>query len=41
MWQMFRNFMGTSSPFVMIVVAVAITGMLLGILVNLFVKKKA
>jgi hypothetical protein len=41
MWQMFRNFMATSSPFVMAVVAVSLCGMLLGILVGLFVKKKA
>lgn len=35
MWQMFRNFMATGSPFVMIIVAVSITGMLLLFLVNL------
>lgn len=40
MWQMFRNFMGTSSPFVMVVVAVAVAGMLLSILVSIFMRKR-
>ncbi|MFD0717682.1 PTS ascorbate transporter subunit IIC [Paenibacillus sp. GCM10027626] len=40
MWQMFRNFSASGSPFVMIVVAVALCGMLLGFLVDLFMKRK-
>lgn len=36
MWQMFRNFLAGVSPFVMIVVAIAIVGMLLGVIVGLF-----
>lgn len=38
MWQMFRNFMATFSPFVMIVVAVCIAGLLLGFLVATFMR---
>lgn len=41
MWQIFRNFMQTGSPFIMIVVAVSLAGMLMGILVALFMRKKA
>lgn len=41
MWQMFRNFMGTVSPFVMVVVSVAVVGMLLGIVVGLFYKRRS
>lgn len=41
MWQMFRNFMSSVSPFVMAVVAVALVGMLLGIVVGLFWKRRA
>lgn len=41
MWQMFRNFMATGSPFVMIVVAVCLAGMLLGFLVSIFMRRKA
>lgn len=40
MWQMFRNFMATGSPFVMIVVAVALAGMLLHFLVSIFMKRR-
>lgn len=40
MWQMTRNFMATGSPFVMISVAVSITGALLGMLVSMFLRRK-
>lgn len=40
MWQMFRNFMATLSPFVMVIVAVAIAGMLLGFLVSMFMRRR-
>lgn len=32
-WSMFRNFVATGAPFVMIVVVVAVVGMLLGTIV--------
>lgn len=38
MWQMFRNFMATAAPFVMVVVAVAVAGLLLRFLVGVFVR---
>lgn len=41
MWSMFRNFMATASPFVMIVVAVAVAGMLLAIIVNTVRNRRA
>lgn len=41
MWQMFRNFMASVAPFIMVVVAVAVAGMLLGIIVNLFLKRRS
>lgn len=41
MWQMFRNFMATVAPFIMVVVAVAVAGMLLGIIVSIFMKRRA
>lgn len=34
-WSMFRNFMATASPFVMIVVVVAVVGMLLAAIVGI------
>lgn len=40
MWQMFRNFMASVSPFVMIVVAVSVAGMLLTIIVTLFLIRR-
>lgn len=40
MWQMFYNFMATGSPFVMMIVAVALAGTLLGFLVNMFLKRR-
>jgi hypothetical protein len=33
-WQMFRNFMSTASPFVMIAVVVLVVGMLLGAIIS-------
>ena len=36
MWQMFRNFMATLSPFVMMLVAVALAGGLIAIVVSIF-----
>lgn len=33
-WQMFRNFMATSSPFVMIPVAVIVVGLLIGVIIS-------
>lgn len=36
MWQMFRNFTATLSPFVMVIVAVGAAGMLLTFVVNLW-----
>lgn len=41
MWQMFRNFMASGAPFVMIVVAVSIAGAIIGILVDIFMKRRA
>lgn len=32
-WQMFRNFMATASPFVMIPVAVIVVGLLIGVII--------
>lgn len=32
MWSMFRNFMATAAPFVMIIVAVAVMGMIINYL---------
>lgn len=40
-WQMFRNFMATASPFVMIVVAVAVVGMLLTAIIGAVIRRKA
>lgn len=40
MWQMFRNFAATGSPFVMIAVAVSLATFLLGFLVTLFLHRK-
>lgn len=40
MWTMFRNFMATYQPFVMMIVAVALAGLLLGYIVNLFVNRR-
>ncbi|WP_127490229.1 PTS ascorbate transporter subunit IIC [Paenibacillus ehimensis] len=40
MWSVFRNFMATGSPFVMIVVAVAVMGMLLGAIVGIVIKAR-
>jgi len=40
MWQMFRNFAATGAPFVMIVVAVALAAMLLGFLVDMFIRRR-
>lgn len=40
MWQMSRNFVATANPFVMMIVAVSIAGMILGTIVGLFWKKK-
>lgn len=39
MWQMSRNFMGTLSPFVMMITAVGVVGMLLTIVVYLVQKR--
>lgn len=39
MWQMFRNFMATGSPFVMIMVAVSLAGTLLAFLVSMFLRR--
>lgn len=41
MWSMFRNFMATASPFVMVIVAIAAVGMLLGIIVATVWRRKA
>jgi hypothetical protein len=41
MWQMFRNFVASAAPFLMMLVAISAAGLLLGILVNLFMKRKA
>lgn len=40
-WSMFRNFMATTSPFVMIGVVVAVVGMILSVIVGLFWRKKS
>lgn len=40
MWQMFRNFVGTLSPFVMMAVAVGLASFLLGFLVYLFLRRR-
>lgn len=40
MWQMFRNFMATLSPFVMVIVAVAVAGLLLSFLVSMFLRRR-
>lgn len=40
MWQMFRNFMGTGAPFIMIAVAVSVAGSLMAILVGLFLTRR-
>lgn len=33
-WQMFRNFMGTAAPFVMIVMVVLVVGLLLTVIIR-------
>jgi uncharacterized integral membrane protein len=40
MWSMFRNFMATAAPFVMIVVAAAVMGMILAIIVSVVRNRK-
>lgn len=40
MWQMFRNFVASGAPFIMMLVAIAAAGYLMGILVDLFLKRK-
>lgn len=39
-WSMFRNFMATASPFVMIVVVIIVVGMLLKVIVQAVSKSK-
>lgn len=41
MWQVFRNFMATLSPFVMIIVAAAVAGIVITVIVNLARNRKA
>ncbi|MMZ53492.1 hypothetical protein D1872_152810 [compost metagenome] len=39
-WQIYRNMMGTVSPFVMIFVAVGVVGMLVAVIVGIVVKAR-
>lgn len=39
-WQMFRNFMGTVSPFVMIPVVIIAVGLLIGVIIQAVRKAK-
>lgn len=41
MWQMSRNFAATASPFIMIITAVSVVGMLLGFIVWIVRSKKS
>lgn len=41
MWQVFRNFMATGSPFVMIVTAAAVMGMLIVIIISAVSRRKS
>lgn len=38
-WQMFRNFAASGAPFVMVIIAVSVAGMLLTWLATMFKKK--
>lgn len=40
-WSMFRNFMATASPFVMIPVAVIVVGLLLGVIIKAVSRSRA
>jgi phosphotransferase system glucose/maltose/N-acetylglucosamine-specific IIC component len=40
MWSMFRNFVATASPFVMIIVAISAAGLLLGIIIGAVSRRK-
>lgn len=40
-WQMFRNFMATAAPFVMIVVVVAVVGMLLSVIIGSVARRRS
>lgn len=41
MWQMFRNFMASVAPFIMVIVAVAVAGFLLRMLVDIFMRRRS
>jgi hypothetical protein len=41
MWSMFRNFVATAAPFLMIIVAIGAAGMLLNIIIGAVRSKKA
>lgn len=40
-WQMFRNFVATGSPFVMVMVAVSVAGAILTLIVSMMFRKKS
>ncbi|GBK66264.1 hypothetical protein PbDSM24746_62860 [Paenibacillus macerans] len=40
-WQMFRNFMATAAPFVMIVVVVVVVGLLIGVIIRAVSRAKS
>ena len=40
-WQMFRNFMATASPFVMIPVVVIVVGLLISVIIRAVARSKA
>lgn len=40
-WQMFRNFMATASPFVMIPIVVIVVGLLIGVIIRAVSRAKA